>query len=62
MSDGQPHRPTISVRLGLAEAGAGEGGAVEAAAVAQGVVLTDADLARLMTAVGRINQLAESFA
>ena len=27
-----------------------------------GVVLTDVDLARLMTAVGRINQLVESFA
>ena len=36
--------------------------AVAAGNVAQGVVLTDVDLARLMTAVGRINLLVESFA
>jgi hypothetical protein len=67
VDDGKPHTPhklsPLSPRAALSVLGfEATFVAVAAGNVAQGVVLTDVDLARLMTAVGRINQLVESFA
>ena len=67
VDDGKPHTPQkpspLSPRSALSVLGfEATFVAVAAGNVAQGVVLTDVDLARLMTAVGRINQLVESFA
>jgi hypothetical protein len=67
VDDGKPHTPPkpspLSPRAALSVLGfEATFVAVAAGNVAHGVVLTDVDLARLMTAVGRINQLVESFA
>lgn len=67
VDDGRPHRPQkptpLSPRAALsAMAFEATFTAVAAANLAKGVILTDADRARLMTAASRINLLAEAFA
>ena len=66
IDDGKPHTPHKAAPLGPRAALSVMGFestlvAVAAGNIAQGVALTDVDRARLMTAVGRINLLVESF-
>lgn len=67
VDDGRPHTPQkptpLSPRAALsAMAFEVMFTAIAAGNIAKGVVLTDADRSRLMTAAGRINLLAEAFA
>ena len=66
VDDGRPHTPQkptpLSPRAALsAMAFEATLTAIAAGNIAKGVVLTDADRARLMTAAGRINLLTEAF-
>ena len=67
VDDGRPHKPQkptpLSPRAALsAMAFEATLTAIAAGNIAKGVVLTDADRTRLMTAAGRINRMVEVFA